>query len=55
MAGAIEVTITPENNAPAVQYADDVKFAVLYPAPQLTFKTKMADIPLSVQELIFGN
>ena len=55
VAGAIEVTITPENSAPDVQYADDVEFAVLYPDPQLTFKTKMADIPLSVQEMIFGN
>ena len=55
VAGAIEATITPENSDPDVQYADDVEFAVLYPDPQLSFKTKMADIPLSVQEMIFGN
>lgn len=55
VAGAIEATITPENNDPDIQYADDIEFAVLYPDPELSFKTKMADIPLSIQELIFGN
>jgi len=28
---------------------------VLYPDPELAFKTKMADIPLTIQEMIFGN
>jgi hypothetical protein len=28
---------------------------VLYPDPELSFKTKMADIPLAVQEMVFGN
>jgi len=55
VAGAIEATITPENTDPEVQYADDIEFDVLYPDPELSFKTKMADIPLSVQEAIFGN
>ena len=55
MAGAIEASITPENADPDIQYADDVEFDVLYPDPELAFKTKMADIPLSVQEMIFGN
>ena len=32
-----------------------VEFDVLYPDPELTFTTKMADIPLSIQEMIFGN
>ena len=27
----------------------------LYPDPELSFKTKMADIPLMIQEKIFGN
>ena len=28
---------------------------VLYPDPQLAFKTKLADLPLIIQEMIFGN
>ncbi|MGI6688626.1 MAG: major tail protein [Christensenellales bacterium] len=55
VAGAIEATITPENSDPEVQYADDIEFDVLYPDPELSFKTKMADIPLQIQEAIFGN
>ncbi len=55
LAGAIEASITPENAEPDVQFADDVEFDVLYPDPELSFKTKMADIPLQIQEMIFGN
>ena len=55
VAGAIEASIAPENADPDVQYADDVEFDVLYPDPELTFTTKMADIPLTVQEMIFGS
>ena len=55
VAGAIEVTITPENNDPDIQYFDDVEGDVLYPDPELTFKTKLADLPLIVQEMIFSN
>ena len=50
VAGAIEATITPENNDPDIQYFDDVEGDVLYPDPELTFKTKLADLPLIVQE-----
>jgi len=55
VAGAIEASVTPENADPDVQFADDQEFDVLYPDPELSFKTKMADIPLSIQEQIFGN
>jgi phi13 family phage major tail protein len=55
VAGAIEASITPDNADPDVQYADDIEFDVLYPDPELSFKTKMADIPLQIQEMIFGN
>jgi phi13 family phage major tail protein len=55
VAGAIEASVTPENADPDVQYADDQEFSVLYPDPELSFKTKMADIPLAVQEMVFGN
>ena len=55
VAGAIEASITPENADPDIQYADDSEFDVLYLDPELSFKTKMADLPLTIQELIFGN
>ena len=55
VAGAIEASIAPETSDPDVQYADDIEFDVLYPDPSLTFTTKMADIPLAIQEMIFGN
>jgi len=55
VAGAIEATITPENSEPDVQYADDGEYDVVYPDPELTFTTRMADIPLDVQQIIFGS
>lgn len=55
VAGAIEASITPENNDPDVQYYDDVEGDVLYPDPELAFKTKLADLPLTIQEMIFSN
>ena len=55
LAGAIEATVTPNNTDPDVQYADDNEFDVLYPDPELAFKLKLADIPLTIQEMIFGN
>lgn len=55
VAGAIEASVTPENADPDVQYADDIEFSVLYPDPELTFTTKMADIPLVIQEQVFGH
>lgn len=53
--GAIEATVTPENTDPDVQYADDIEYDVVYGDPEVTFKTKMADIPLKVQHMIFNN
>ena len=32
-----------------------MEFDTLYPDPELSFKTKMADVPLAIQEQIFGN
>lgn len=55
MAGAIDASITPNNADPDKQYADDIEFDVLYPDPELSFKTNMADVPLAIQEMIFGN
>ena len=55
VAGAIEASIEPQNNDPDVQYADDIEFDVLYPDPEITFNTTLADLPLSIQEMILGN
>lgn len=55
MAGAIEASVTPDNTDPDIMYADDIEFDTLYADPQLTFKLKMADIPLVIQEMLFAN
>ena len=55
VAGAIEASITPQNSDPDVQYFDDQEGDVLYPDPELSFKTKLADLPLIIQEMIFAN
>ena len=55
VAGAIEASIAPAKSDPDVQYADDVEFDVLYPDPEITLTTNMADIPLAIQEMILGN
>lgn len=55
VAASIEATITPNNADPDVQYADDIEYDVLYPDPDVAFKTKMADLPLIVQKMIFAN
>ena len=55
LAGAIEASITPDNADPDVQYYDDIEGDVLYPDPKLTFSLKLADIPLTIQEMLLGN
>ena len=55
VAGAIEASVTPDNADPDILYADDVEFDTLYADPEISFKLKMADIPLSIQEMIFAN
>ena len=55
MVGAIDASITPSSTDPDIQHADDNEFDTLYPDPELSFKTKMADLPLAIQEMIFNN
>ena len=55
VAGAIEASVTPDNADPDIQYADDTEFDTLYADPEISFKLKMADIPLAIQEMIFAN
>jgi phi13 family phage major tail protein len=55
VAGAIEASITPDNADPDIIYFDDAEGDVLYADPELAFKTKLADLPLTIQEMIFSN
>ena len=55
VAGAIEASVTPDNTDPDILYADDVEFDTLYADPETSFKLKMADIPLAIQEMLFAN
>jgi phi13 family phage major tail protein len=55
VAGAIEASITPDNSDPDILYYDDIEGDVLYPDPELAFKTKLADLPLTIQEMIFSH
>ena len=54
-AGAIDAQIAPENADPEVQYYDDVEGDVVYPDPDVKLTMEMADIPLVIQEMAFGN
>ena len=55
VAGAIEASVTPDNTDPDILYADDIEFDTLYADPSVTFKLKMADIPLTIQEMLLAN
>lgn len=55
LAGAIDAQIAPENADPEVQYYDDVEGDVVYPDPDVKLTMEMADIPLTLQEMILGN
>lgn len=50
--GMIEASVTPNNTDPEIQYADDKEFEVTYPDPDITFKTKLVDLPLSIKAMI---
>ena len=47
--GRLRLPSPPESADPDVQYADDHEFDTLYPDPEVTFSTSMADIPLAIQ------
>ena len=55
VAGAIEASVSPNNADPDIQYADDIEFDTLYQDPDITFQLTMADLPLTIQEMILGN
>lgn len=53
--GAIDVSVTPNNADPNIQYADDVEFDVLYPDPEITASVELTALPLDVQAEIGGH
>lgn len=53
--GAIDVSVTPDNADPDIQYADDVEFDVLYPDPKITASVEIAALPLDIQAAIGGH
>ncbi len=55
MAGAIEANVSPGNTDPDIQYADDVEFSVLYPDPEIGVTMNMADLPLSIQQMLLNH
>lgn len=55
VSGAIEATVSAGEKDPEVMYADDDEYDVVYQDPEIKFTTKMADIPLLIRKMIFGN
>lgn len=55
MTGAIDVSVTPGNADPNIQYADDVEFDVIQPDPNLTVVVELTSLPLDVQAEIGGH
>ena len=53
--GAIDMSVTPSNTDPDVQYADDVEWAVINPDPNTTVTIEWAQLPLSVREKLGGH
>jgi phi13 family phage major tail protein len=55
VAGAIEASVTPNSADPDIQYFDDIEGDVLYPDPEIAFRMRLADLPLAIQEMIYGH
>lgn len=53
--GAIDMTITPSNTDPDVQYADDIEFDVIYPDPNIAVALEMSQLPLKIQSELGGH
>ena len=53
--GAIDMSVTPSNTDPDVQYADDVEWDVINPDPNTTVTIEWAQLPLSVREKLGGH
>lgn len=55
MTGAIDVSVTPGNTDPNIQYADDIEFDVIQPDPNIAVVVELASLPLNVQAEIGGH
>lgn len=53
--GAMDVSVTPDNADPDIQYADNVEFDVVYPDPQITAAVELTALPLPIQAKIGGH
>lgn len=53
--GAIDMSVTPSNTDPDVQYADDVEWDVVNPDPNTTVTLEWAQLPLSIREKLGGH
>lgn len=54
VAGIISASVSPNNTDPDIQYADDIEFDKVTPDPDVSFNTTLADLPLAIQEMIYG-
>lgn len=55
VSGAIEASVTPGTTDPEIQHADDSEYDVVYPDPEIEFRTRMVDLPLNVQKMLFSH
>lgn len=53
--GPINVTITPQNTDPDIQYAGDVEWDVINPDPEYTVAVELADLPLDLRSMVSGH
>jgi len=51
---AIDAQISRGTADPDVQYADDIESDVLYPDPEITISLEVKEVPLALQQLLFG-
>lgn len=53
--GAIDMSITPSNADPDVQYADDIEYDVINPDPEIAVAMEFTQLPLDIQAEIEGH
>lgn len=51
---AIDAQISRGTADPDVQYADDIESDVLYPDPEITISLEVKEVPIELQQLLFG-
>lgn len=55
VAGAIDMSITPSNADPDVQYADDIEYDVVNPDPEIAVAMEFTQLPLKIQADLEGH